>query len=594
MTGTAKTEETEFRQIYGMPVVIVPTHLPVARKDYPDAIYKTTEAKYRGIVSEILNMYVREQPVLVGSRSVQVSEYLATRLAPDKLKRHCVILLCQDKLYSDHGLDKEEANRLLEVLRTPLDELGRHELAPIVRQLGLPEDIETPATLDKVLGLLQVDVEKAEEPTRAAWRERLVTALAEGVPHNILNAKQHEREGQIIADAGRPGQVTIATNMAGRGVDIVLGGKPDDPKQSVNPELHEKVKRLGGLHVLGTERHESRRIDNQLRGRSGRQGDPGSSRFYVALDDELMKLFGPERFGFFMKGWPEEQVLEHSIVSKSLERAQQKVELRNYQIRKDTLKYDDVMNEQRNIIYGERRRVLHGEDVRDSVLRMLRRAVDPLVTQFAPAGMTPEDWDMEGLYQALQETVPGIEQVLSLDNLYEMHPRSLREDLHEAVEAFYARREQVIGPELMRQIERSWLLRIIDNRWMEHLQEMDYMRDGIFLRAYGQRDPFLEYAKEAHEYFEHLLQGMAEDMTRALFLTEVAVEQPAMEVQELETESDRMLAPMSGALEDVATPMSEAADEMTRGQTVRVAEGPGRNDPCPCGSGKKYKKCCGK
>ena len=595
MTGTAKTEETEFRQIYGMPVVIIPTNLPVRRKDHPDAIYKNTEAKYRGIVSEILNMYVREQPVLVGSRSVEVSEYLATRLAPDKLKRHCTILRCQDKLFGDHGLAKDEANRLLEMLRTPLDDLGRHEIAPIVRQLGLPEEIETPATLDQLLGLLQVDLEKADGETRTGWRERLTLALEEGIPHNILNAKQHEREGQIIADAGRPGQITIATNMAGRGVDIVLGGRPPEgSKENVNPELHAKVKALGGLHVLGTERHESRRIDNQLRGRSGRQGDPGSSRFYVALDDELMKLFGPERFGFFMKGWPEEQVLEHSIVSKSLERAQQKVELRNYQIRKDTLKYDDVMNEQRNVIYGERRRVLHGEDVRDSVMVMLRRAVDPVILEFAPPAVISDDWDLEGLYQGLQETVPGIQQVLSLEQIQQMHPRDLREGIHEAVQDFYARREQVIGAELMRQIERSWLLRCIDNRWMEHLQEMDYMRDSIFLRAYGQRDPFLEYAREAHDYFEHLLQGVADDMTRALFLTEVVVEQPALEVQNIETESGRLMAPRAGDLEDVATPMSEAADGMTKGRTVRAAQEPGRNDPCPCGSGKKYKKCCGK
>jgi preprotein translocase subunit SecA len=295
-----------------------------------------------------------------------------------------------------------------------------------------------------------------------------------------------------------------------------------------------------------------------------------------------------------MKGWPEEQVLEHSIVSKSLERAQQKVELRNYQIRKDTLKYDDVMNEQRNVIYAECRWVLHGEDVRDSVMGMLRRAVDPVILNFAPPAVLPEDWDLEGLYQALLETVPGINQVLSLENLQEFHPRELREGLHEAVQEFYARREQVIGAELMRQIERSWLLRCIDNRWMEHLQEMDYMRDAIFLRAYGQRDPFLEYAREAHEYFEHLLQGVADDMTRALFLTEVVVEQPAMEVQDIETESGRLMAPQGGSLEDVATPMSDAAGEMTKGRTVHAAQEPGRNDPCPCGSGKKYKKCCGK
>ncbi|HEY3397183.1 MAG TPA: preprotein translocase subunit SecA [Armatimonadota bacterium] len=595
MTGTAKTEETEFRQIYGMSVVMVPTNLPVVRKDYPDAIYKNKEAKYRGIVSEIANMYVREQPVLVGTRSVEVSEYLATRLAGDKLRRHCLILLLQDRLYADKSpVPKDEQETLLQLLRASVDELGRHELAPVARRLGVAEELDEDATLDALLALIAVEVEKAAPELVATYRERLRGALADGIPFNILNARQHEREGQIIADAGSPGQVTIATNMAGRGVDIVLGGKPADAKQNLNPELHAKVKSLGGLHVLGTERHESRRIDNQLRGRSGRQGDPGASRFFVALDDELMKLFGPERFGFFMKGWPEEQVLEHSIVSKSLERAQQKVELRNYQIRKDTLKYDDVMNEQRNVIYGERRRVLQGGDVRESVLGMIRQAVDPIITQHAPAGMTPEDWDLEALFRALAEAVPGLDKVMKPEQLYEMHPREMREDIHDLIRQYYELREQAIGDELMRHIERSWLLRIIDGRWMEHLQEMDYLRDSIYLRAYGQRDPFLEFAREAHQYFEHLLQGIAEDLTQALFLTEVAIEEPSMQMQGLETES-RMLAPVAQDLENVETPMSEAADEMRgKARTVVAADGPGRNELCPCGSGKKYKKCCGK
>ncbi len=597
MTGTAKTEETEFRQIYGMPVMVMPTNLPVVRKDHPDSIYKTDEAKYRGIVSEIMNMYVREQPVLVGTRSVEVSEYLSTRLAPDKLRKHCLILLCQDRLWSDNDLPKQEQQELLAITRGKLEEIGRHDLAPLARRLKVDEDFQHQETLGTLLELLRVERPDDDTKLLATYRERLVSALEEGIPHNILNAKQHEKEGQVIAGAGQPGQVTVATNMAGRGVDIVLGGKPEDPKQAITPELHEKVKARGGLHVLGTERHESRRIDNQLRGRSGRQGDPGSSRFYVSLEDELMKLFGPERFGFLMKGWPEEQVLEHSIVSKSLERAQQKVELRNYQIRKDTLKYDDVMNEQRNVIYGERRRVLQGEDLRESVLEMVDRTVSGVVAQFVSPQIYHEDWDLEGLYRALQEVVPGLEQVLAVEDLYQMPPQELGEEIQQVVRRLYEQREAAIGPELMRAIERSWLLRMIDRRWMEHLREMDYLRDSIYLRAYGQRDPFIEYAREAHAYFEHLLQGIAEDLTRALFATQVVTEQRDVEVQDMETES-RMLAPVavgSGAAPEVDTPMTEAAAEMhARGRTYVAGEEPGRNDPCPCGSGKKYKKCCGK
>ncbi len=599
MTGTAKTEETEFRQIYGMPVIMIPTNLPVRRKDHPDAIYKTREAKYRGIVSEIMNMYIREQPVLVGTRSVEVSEYLATRLAPDKLRRHCLLLLAQDRLWNDKSLSKEEQEKLLEQTRRPVDEIGRHDLAPLLRQLDIDPELQQPGLLDTTLSLLNVDPETETVLNADTCRERLRLALEEGISHNILNAKQHEREGQIIAQAGRPGQITIATNMAGRGVDIVLGGKPEDSKQGTIPELHEKVKRLNGLHVLGTERHESRRIDNQLRGRSGRQGDPGSSRFFVSLEDELMRLFGPERFGFFMRGWPEEQVLEHSIVSKSLERAQQKVELRNYQIRKDTLKYDDVMNEQRNVIYAERRRVLQGEDLRETVLGMISRSVSALVTQFAPKEMLPEDWDLDGLYRALSEVTGGdLERALQPRQLEEIPPRDLAETLQEVVRNLYEEREQAISPDLMRQIERSWLLRVVDGHWMEHLQEMDYLREGIYLRAYGQRDPFIEFAREAHQYFEHLLQAIADDMTRILFATQVATEQRSVAVQAMETES-RMLAPVmtSGGAEEegeVATPMSEAASQMTRGHTVTAVHEPGRNDPCPCGSGKKYKKCCGR
>ncbi len=599
MTGTAKTEEKEFVQIYGMPVVVMPTNKPVVRADYPDVVYKTQEAKYRGIVSEILNMYVREQPVLCGSRSVQVSEYLGTRLAADKLRRHCLVLLCQWKLGEGPKLEGKNANEYTQRLRGPLDELDRHELTQIARELELAPDAQAEENADHLLGLLQIVDEDTDERDTKRYRQRLEQALADGIPHNILNAKYHEQESRIIAEAGRPGQITIATNMAGRGVDIVLGGKSEDPNQDVNPELYQNVRGLGGLHILGTERHESRRIDNQLRGRSGRQGDPGSSRFYVSLQDELMKLFGPGRFGVFLRGWPEEESIEHSIVTKSLERAQQKVEMHHFDIRKNTLKYDDVMDRQRTLIYEQRRRVLEGEDVREYVLKMLERTVDSVVDAYASPDIHPEDRDLDMLYTALVEAVPAIDSVMSGEDLYALDPSRLQDELHELVHRLYQEREALIGPEMMREIERSWLLRVVDTWWMGHLQEMDNLRDSIGLRGYGQRDPLIEYQKEGYDYFEVLVDHIAGDMTKAIMMSEVSARQRERDLAELET-GTQMMAPElvaagvpAGGETDGSGAMAEAAED-SRGiaQTYHAQKEPGRNDPCLCGSGKKYKKCC--
>ncbi|MBC7289564.1 MAG: preprotein translocase subunit SecA, partial [Armatimonadetes bacterium] len=291
--------------------------------------------------------------------------------------------------------------------------------------------------------------DETQQRRRRRYAERLAEALKNGIPHNVLNAKHHEEEGRIIAEAGRPGAVTIATNMAGRGVDIVLGGKPEDPRKPVNPEAYEKVKSLGGLHIIGTERHESRRIDNQLRGRSGRQGDPGSSRFYVSLQDELMRLFGPERWGFLMRGWPEEEPIEHRWVTKAIERAQKKVERRNFEIRKETLKFDDVMNRQREIIYAERRRVLLGEDIRDSVIEMIQRTVRRQVEEFASPQIHPDDRDLPGLWNALLDAVPGIESVVTFDEIVQCHPKDLPEMLAGRAVQLYEERERRLGRELM-------------------------------------------------------------------------------------------------------------------------------------------------
>ena len=580
MTGTAKTEEGEFVRIYGMPVVVVPTNLPVVRKDHPDVILKTAEAKYRAIVAEIINMHVREQPVLVGTRSVDVSEYVSSRLASDRLQMQMLATLCQNRLLDgkDLKLDKEARQESLEILRTNVEELDRRTVRPIAKEIGVDVDPLAPENVDAALGFLGITDEQTNPDDLARYRERLAEALHKGVPHSVLNAKYHEQEGQIIAQAGRPGAVTVATNMAGRGVDIVLGGKPEDGSK-FNEELQAKVREVGGLHILGTERHESRRIDNQLRGRSGRQGDPGSSRFYISLQDELMRLFGPDRFGFFLNSWPEEEALEHKIITRSIERAQEKVEMRNFDVRKNTLKYDDVMNKQREVIYGDRRHVLMGDDVSESVLGMLERTVRACVETYASTEIHPDDRDIESMYTALCEAAPGIEHVVSLDQVWQMNGPTLVDDLCEAVLDLYARREALIGSELMREIERSWLLRIIDTRWMQHLQEMDYLRDSVGLRAYGQLDPLLQYQKEAFGYFEALLEHIASDMTRALLMTEVVVEREGVQVEDMEE----------------GTPMTEAAEEHRegRGRTyVKKGKEPGRNDPCPCGSGKKYKKCC--
>ncbi|MGC9317197.1 MAG: preprotein translocase subunit SecA [Armatimonadota bacterium] len=663
MTGTAKTEEDEFRQIYGISVVVIPTNEPVIREDHPDVVYKTEEAKFRGIVDEIIDCYVREQPTLVGSRSVEVSERISARLTPERLNLHALARIGQFELHNNDRAvdDRETRDRYLETLRTPIPQISRSEVVKILRHLGFTPDPLAPENLQRLLQITGTDDGEVEEDDRERYMQRLEHALTNGIAHNVLNAKYHEREGQIIAEAGRRGAVTIATNMAGRGVDIVLGGKPDDGEGIIEEE-YERVKQLGGLHIIGSERHESRRIDNQLRGRSGRQGDPGSSRFYVSLEDELMRLFAPDRFGMLMGGWPEEEAIEARLVSRSIERAQEKVEARNFDIRKNTLKYDDVMNVQRSLIYEQRRRVLEGEDIREAVIDMVEQAVqervdtygdpelpirwtDQIVDGMMEVERSREELTPRTVGQVLRASeVPGIESALPPEELLEMDPFERREAIdevcrgvwlrryHAALEdavpgmahvvavdelagtegeqqaemlkqrarQLYERKEQSVGSELMRQIERTWLLRIIDSRWMQHLKDMDFLREGIHLRAYGQRDPLIEYTKESHELFQSLLQGIAEDLTKAVLLTEVAAEQQGVAVRGMEAEqaevpdaAEAEARAQQAQEEGVETPMTEAAEEMTeKGHTYVADDEPGRNDPCPCGSGKKYKHCC--
>lgn len=513
MTGTAKTEEREFRDIYGLEVVVMPTNRPVQRKDHSDIVYRTENAKFEAVVNEIIAEHELGRPVLVGTRSIEKSERLAMML-----------------------------------------------------------------------------------------RRR-------GVECNVLNAKYHEQEAQIIKDAGQHGAVTIATNMAGRGVDIKLG---------------DGVAELGGLHIIGTERHESRRIDNQLRGRAGRQGDPGSTRFYIALDDELMRLFGAERIQKMMDfvKFTDETPIEAGILSRSIEGAQSKVENHNYEIRKSVLEYDDVMNKQREVIYAERRRVLRGEPLRDFFLATLEAKAAAAVDRSAPDGQHPSEWDLDEILNELEPIFP-VKDHLSVDELEKLDRDDMKRRLTEIGVAAYEAKEAEVTPEIMRAVESQYImLPIIDRLWVEHLYVMDALKSGIGLRGYGQKDPRVEYEKEAYEIFEDLKNTIADEAIKAVFSVRIETQPtPPPDVPAVPA-PEPISAPMSqpafeplpsGEIVPQAAPrMDAAATERLLGPAPRGSaadlrtnrdEGPpkpvtsgdkvGRNDLCPCGSGKKYKRCHG-
>ncbi len=496
MTGTAKTEEEELRKIYGLEVVVIPTHRPMIRTDHPDVVFKTERAKWRAVVEEIKRCHQRGQPVLVGTRSIEKSEMLS------------------------------------EMLRR------------------------------------------------------------EGIPHQVLNAKHHEREAQIIAQAGRLGAVTIATNMAGRGVDILLGGNPPDPEEA------ERVRQLGGLHVVGTERHEARRIDNQLRGRAGRQGDPGSSRFYLSLEDELLRLFAGERIASLMDRLriDEDTPIESALLTRQIEGAQKRVEQYHFDVRKHVLEYDDVMNVQRQTLYRERRKVLEGRDLRENVLDMIERQMRQLAEAYCPPQAPREEWDLEGLLAEAAQLAP-VPEVLALgaDSLAGKTAEEVAEELVAAALRAYEAKEEEVGPEVLREVERIVLLSHIDRKWIDHLYAMDELREGIGLRAYGQTSPLLEYQKEAYDLFQGMLQAIQHDTVRDLFRVRVEREVPRAvhPVARVTGQRgpDEFSTLGSAALREVQSPREAPP---ARPQPVTVGVKVGRNDPCPCGSGKKYKKCCGR
>ena len=465
MTGTAKTEEDEFRSIYGLDVIEIPTAKPMIRLDNPDAVFKGQKAKYENILADIEDCYKRGQPVLVGTVSI----------------------------------DKNEA--LSEMLRR------------------------------------------------------------RGIKHQVLNAKYHEKEAEIIKLAGQKGAVTIATNMAGRGTDIVLG---------------EGVAALGGLHVIGTERHESRRIDNQLRGRSGRQGDPGSSRFFVAMDDDLMRLFGGENIGKILGiiGWNEGEAIEHPQLSRQIEAAQKRVESRHFDMRKHLLQYDDVMNKQREAIYSQRDVILRGEDIKERSVELCKKTAEGLARAFADEKGHPEEWDVEGLSEQLTQLVG---RRITADGLKAVDWKGLIGGIDAAIADSYEQRELTVGAERMRALERAIMLYLIDNKWVDHLSNIELLKEGIGLRAYGQKDPLIEYRKESFNMFNDMLQSIGEDFIKLV-----------MRVRFRE-EGEEAKPPVKSVFRNVATNRSQEGPK----EPAKAKDKIGRNDPCPCGSGKKYKKCCG-
>ncbi|MHB8125961.1 MAG: preprotein translocase subunit SecA [Desulfitobacteriaceae bacterium] len=464
MTGTALTEEPEFKKIYKLDVVEIPTNMPMIREDMPDVVYRSEEGKFLAVVESIVKLHAQGRPVLVGTISIEKSELLS-----DMLEKR-------------------------------------------------------------------------------------------GIKHQVLNAKFHEKEAEIVSGAGQKSMVTIATNMAGRGTDIVLG---------------EGVSEIDGLHIIGTERHESRRIDNQLRGRAGRQGDPGSTQFFISLEDDLMRLFGSENIMGIMDklGMDDSIPITSKMISRSIETAQRRVEGRNFDIRKHVLEYDDVMNQQREIIYAQRRAVLTGEDLRSNIMEMLAKVAKDTVETFSGESAFPEEWDLPSLLEYCEILLlPGHE--LTVEQLAKLTKEEVQELLHNQALDLYNHREEMFGSELMREIERAVMLQVVDNKWMDHLDAMDMLREGIGLRAYGQKDPLVEYKHEGFDMFHNMIDSIQEDIIRYMMrvtpqVRVQATEQPQHVIENRYEEEEQVKRP------------------------IHVDQQTGRNDPCSCGSGKKYKKCCG-
>ena len=516
MTGTADTEAFEFQQIYGLEVVVIPTHRQMIRKDMADQIYRTAGEKHHAILADIRDCHQRGQPTLVGTVSIESSEILS--------------------------------------------------------------------------GLLQ----------------------KENIPHEVLNAKHHEREAMIVAQAGRPGAVTIATNMAGRGTDIVLGGnlemelrEADEDKEKhgkIRQEWerrHQEVIKAGGLHVIGTERHESRRIDNQLRGRSGRQGDPGASRFYLSLEDNLLRIFGSDRLSGLMQklGMQEGEAIEHPWVSRAIENAQRKVEGRNFDIRKQLLEYDDVANDQRKVIYEQRNRLMDVDDISESITAIRHEVVTQFISQHIPPESLEEQWDIPGLEEGLQREF-GLNLPIAhwLKDEETLDEEKLRARILGEADRGYAEKTMAIGPDVMRHLEKAVMLQVLDTQWKDHLAAMDYLRQGIHLRGYAQKNPKDEYKSEAFVLFSDMLNRIRHDVVNLLSHVQVQAQQD-VEAMESQGRQPREMHFVHPTIDAGGQPEEgDDAEEVVTVQKPVTRSQPkiGRNEPCPCGSGKKYKHCHGK
>ena len=606
MTGTAKTEEDEFRKIYGLDVVSVPTHRPFTRIDQPDIIYKGTEAKFRGIAWEILRLHTKQQPCLVGTRSVEMSERVSARLTADMLQRLLIAYRLRDRVEVKKDLKGENKDEATRLYNTDLSEINRQALSTLLAKIDLSADVFGGDWMDWALTQWKLPQEN---------KEILLDCLKHGIPHNVLNAKFHEREALIIAEAGRKGQVTIATNMAGRGVDILLGGRIEDElviqarkhvevaqdgtdeyastfasyrrggtERAAPPlplddqerrQLAEEVRALGGLFILGTERHESRRIDNQLRGRAGRQGDPGESRFFVSLEDHLWKIFNPNMMDTpVLKMWPPMEEVTAGFLSRMIQKTQERIENHFFEARKHVLEYDDVLNAQREHIYGLRREVLLGKDVREELKNYLHELAEQVVED---AWMIEEDgsrsYDYSVLFEDLNEVFPMVDYATSADlEKYQPGPELVKYIQDVMYEAYDTKVGQ-LSEESMRNLEQYVLLKAVNDKWMDHLQTIEYIREGIGLRGYGQVDPLVAYKRETYDTFQLTLKGIRDDSCRMVF---ALMPNPQIDLAlglntEVENENGEIVASV----------------DLDKIDWKRVS----RNDACPCGSGKKFKAC---
>ncbi len=616
MTGTAATEAQEFKEIYNLDVVMVPTNRVLIRTNHPDVVYKTEDEKYLAVVQEIVDLHRAGRPVLIGTISIDKSERLSRMLKePGPVVRR-LGLVCE---WTAADVKKEQA----------LDAGLRQAIEQVLSRPAMVSETQVSEAL--------IRLKTAAPKSNLVYRleqllslARTAAAVKAGLPHSVLNAKYHEHEARIVAQAGRKGALTIATNMAGRGTDILLGGNPqamaDDAireeetrrqapleaaeRQAIAEKFnaacareHHEVVAAGGLHVLGTERHEARRIDNQLRGRSGRQGDPGSSRFYLSLQDDLMRIFGSERIAKLMElkwfQWEEGLPIEHTMVSRSIETAQRRVEGQNFDARKHLLEYDNTMNRQREVIYEQRRRILEGIDLQGMVRDIIAELSDGMADTYAPRQQSQDAWDLDGLRNALKQEF-GVEPPADLAGTREQLAAAVQERFEQVYEA----KRQQVGAELMGQLERHVLLSIIDAKWKDHLYLMDALRDGIGLRAYGQRDPIVEYQREGYRMFQDMIASIKlESLTMLLRVQPVAQAAPVSVFEQTPQHAVHPEVQERFAAPPIAEPMSvpDALSAPPAPAPRRAAPAPqtssvpkaGRNDPCPCGSGKKYKKCHG-